>query len=376
MAFDCPTLLDAMAAWSSAHLALRYPSYHDTALQHRGRVLSGLGASLKDGSLSGEMCLAVAMAMCSMDTISVATSSSWSQHLAGAAAALQSKSSNMQVGPLGASRPYLDDKWLRSFEGKWLLRNFAYHDILMSVSLDRRPLISGDYWMSTDDALADPYFAFASKIMLLTSEISVLNADCAEYSSHNEESSSSTDTTTVPNTLEGLPSEPDYETLLHRAYVIATDLREWECPPAASADAPLALLSETYRSAALLYLDRVVRKFFPQRAADVLPEGVRIYVASICDVAQKIPEGSLAECSLLFPLFIAGGEAEDEAHIECLRNRLCTMNKWRKFRNVDACREVLEDVWTQREEWRRGVRTEKADWRDIVQQRGWQLALS
>lgn len=374
MAFDCPTLLDAMAAWSSAHLALRDSSFHDASLQHRGRVLANLSAALQDGSLSGEMCLAVAMSMCSMETISEATSGSWAHHLSGAAAALQSKSSDMQVGPLRSSSSILSQDWLKTVEGKWLVRNFAYHDILMSVSLDRRPFITGDYWMSADDAMADPYFAFASKIMLSTSEISVLNADCADHKASLSGGTASEEGTSSL-LFEGLPLDSTYDTLLQRAHNIATDLREWKCP-AASADTPLAFLSETYRSAGLIYLDRVVRKYFPQHAATVLPEGIWVYVESVCDVAQKVPEGSLAECSLLFPLFIAGGEAEDATHVERIRNRLCTMNKWRRFRNVDACREVLEDVWTQREEWRRGMRTERVDWRDVVRRRGWQLALS
>ena len=67
-----------------------------------------------------------------------------------------------------------------TFEGRWLLRNFAYHDIMMSVSMDCRPLIRGFYWSSEDDTLADPYFGFASRILYLISETSILNADFAE----------------------------------------------------------------------------------------------------------------------------------------------------------------------------------------------------
>ncbi|KAL7928175.1 fungal-specific transcription factor domain-containing protein [Trichoderma chlorosporum] len=371
MAFDCPALLDAMAAWSSAHLALRDPSFHDTSLQYRGRVLASLGDALQENSLSGEMCLAVAMAMCSMETISDATSSSWAHHLSGAAAALQSKSSDMPIDSLHGSRAVLSEYWLKSTERKWLVRNFAYHDILMSVSLDRRPLITGDYWMSTDDAMADPYFAFASKIMLLISEISVLNADCADY-----KASLNDDLSFLENDLalifERLPLDCNHHTPLQRAHNIAIGLREWNCP-AFSSNTPLAFLSETYRSASLIYLDRVVRQYFPQRAAEILPEGIWVYVESVCDISQKVPEGSLAECSLLFPLFIAGGEADDSTHIERIRNRLYSMNKWRRFRNVNACREVLEDVWRERG---RANETERVDWRDIVRQRGWQLALS
>jgi hypothetical protein len=225
--------------------------------------------------------------------------------------------------------------------------------------------------MAADDAMADPYFAFASKIMLLTSEISVLKADCAEYKSSVSRDGSLEEGASAL-ILAGWPFDSNYDTFLQRARNIATDLREWKCPTG-SADIPLAFLSQTYRSAGQIYLYHVMRKYFPQHVADILPEGIWVYIESVCDVAQKVPEGSLAECSLLFPLFIAGGEAEDAAHIERIRNRLYTMNKWRRFRNVNACREVLEELWEQRD---KSERAERLDWRDIVRQRGWKLALS
>ncbi|UKZ84247.1 uncharacterized protein TrAFT101_000161 [Trichoderma asperellum] len=371
MAFDCATLLDAMAAWSSAHLALRDPSFNNVSLQHRGRVLSNLSAALNGNNLSGEMCLAITMAMCSMETISDATTSGWAHHLFGAAAVLQSGISDVQEGALQKSRSIINGYWLESVERKWLVRNFAYHDILMSVSLDRRPLITGDYWMSADDEMADPYFAFASKIMLLTSEISVLNADCADYELSLGDGGSPEEDA-YADIFGGLPSSSNYDTFLQRARDIAAELREWKCPTA-SADTPLGFLSQTYQSAGLIYLHYVLQKYFPQHSDDILTEGVDVYVELVCDAAQKVPEGSLAECSLLFPLFIAGGEAKNETHIERIKNRLYTMNKWRRFRNVNACREVLEELWEQRAQL---GETETIGWRDIVRQRGWQLALS
>ncbi len=351
MAFDCPLLLDAMSAQSSAHLALRYPDFHVASLQHRGRVLANLSAAMQGNSLSGDILLAVALTMCSSETISNATSSAWAHHLAGAAVALQSK-----VAPTPPRPAQADAAWLRSFEGKWLLRNFAYHDVLMSVSLNRRPLLTGDYWASEDDAMADPYCAFASRIIYLTSEISILNADCAEQGQSCGDAS--------------------HGSFLQRAHDIATHLRDWECSRAVSDDAPLALLSETYRSAALIYLGQVIRKNFPEGVAKVLPEGILTHVAAICEAALRVPEASSEECSLLFPLFIAGGEAEAASHRQVVRDRLVSMNKWRGFRNVDACREVLEEVWAQEPQDVQGEQTLRMDWRDVVESRGWQLALS
>lgn len=371
MAFDCPDLLDAVTAWSSAHLAIHYPNFQDISLQLQGRALSGLSASIKGNSLSREMCVAVAMVMCSMSSISDATGGTWLHHLSGAAAALQGNRSQQnrlsqkrregQGGPLS---------FLQSFEGKWLLRNFAYHDVLMSVSLDRRPLLTGDYWMSADDALADPYFAFASRILFFISEISVLKADWAEEQEcHFGQGSVSA---LSPDQAWG----NTHSVLVERSLVLGQNLRDWTCPDTVSPESPLTLLSEAYRSAALICLSRTLRKYAPEEVDEAVPEGVQHHVASICEIAENIPEGALAECTFLFPLFIAGGEADHVDHIAVVKSRLSTMNRWRKFRNVEACKEVLEEVWRRRSEGAMGKDAEKVDWLDIAQYRGWQLALT
>lgn len=88
MAFDCPTLTSALAAFSSAHLALQDGAFRDVALRHRGQVLAGLRDALTEGTLSTEMSLATSLVLCSMESISD-PSGTWSDHLSGAAAILR-----------------------------------------------------------------------------------------------------------------------------------------------------------------------------------------------------------------------------------------------------------------------------------------------
>ncbi|KAF5970959.1 transcriptional activator UGA3 [Fusarium coicis] len=163
----------AVSAWASSHLALRDDKFRADSLRHRGHALAQLQKSMEQSELSTDMCLAVTMVLCSMESISQAPNA-WYPHLTGAAAALasQSEDSLAVVDPKQAVQA--------TFEGRWLLRNFAYHDIMMSVSMDCRPLIRGFYWASEDDTLADPYFGFASRILYLIPETSILNADFAE----------------------------------------------------------------------------------------------------------------------------------------------------------------------------------------------------
>ncbi|CZR32095.1 uncharacterized protein FPRO_02069 [Fusarium proliferatum ET1] len=324
MAFDCPVLLDAITALSSTHLAMCNPDFNDISLQHRGRVLSAFRSSLdQDNSLTSEMRLAIAMVMCALETISDGTSVGWTCHVAGAAACLDS---------IRASRNL-------SFEAKWLLRFFAYHDSLTSISLDRKPLLTGDYWMSSDDALADPYCAYAPRIIFYLSEISVLSTIDSD------------------------------EEMLQKAYVIANGLAEWKCKPGITSDEPLTLLSETYRSAALIYLESVLRKRFPQQiVADVIPGGTSTHVEAISTLSDRIPHGAFAEISLLFPLFVAGSVAENARQASAIRSRLVAMNKWRRFKNADACVDVLDEIWSVN-----GPRA--VAWQDVTKHRGWNLAL-
>ncbi|KAF4454875.1 C6 transcription factor OefC [Fusarium austroafricanum] len=332
MAFDCPVLLDAITALSSTHLAMCYPDFNDISLQHRGRVLTSFRNSLDDNSLTSEMRLAVAMVMCALESISDGTSIGWTCHVAGAAACLESLRLSTNL----------------SFEAKWLLRFFAYHDCLTSISLDRRPLLTGDYWMSSDDALADPYCAYASRIIFFLSEISDLNA------------------------------EPDLDQtiLLQRARAISNGLTEWKCKSGITSDEPLALLSETYRSAAWIYLESVLRKRIPQQTViDIVPEGITTHIESICAFSDKIPQGAFAECSLLFPLFVAGSRTESARQATVIRNRLVTMNKLRKFKNVDACVEILDEIWTVNGEKTATLSQRNIAWQDVSKHRGWNLAL-
>ncbi|KAF4448480.1 hypothetical protein F53441_8120 [Fusarium austroafricanum] len=174
------------------------------SLRHRGYALTSLRESMQQSDLSTEMTLALTMVFCSMESISEATDS-WYSHLVGAAAALA-----CPYGPAATDPKYTVQS---TFEGRWLLRNFAYHDVMMSVSMDCRPLIRGFYWSSKDGSLADPYFGFASRLLFQISETSILNAEFAERQEAADDDSAST-----------------YGELFAKYYAIEDDLQNWVCP--------------------------------------------------------------------------------------------------------------------------------------------------
>ncbi|KAM5344374.1 hypothetical protein ACJ41O_012911 [Fusarium nematophilum] len=364
MAFECPALMYAVSAWASSHLSLRDENFKDLSLRHRGYALSRLQESMQQSELSTEMCLAITMVLCSMESIAEATDS-WYPHLAGAAAALAWRP--------GESSSLLNPKKevQSSFEGRWLLRNFAYHDVMASVSMDCRPLIRGFYWASEDDSLADPYFGFASRLLFLISETSQLNADFVDSKGAPLTSSEPTwpfEEQTVHN------SDSRGEGFSERARVIEDELQSWVCPSDEDGS-PLALLGEAYRNAALIHLYRTLGRHIGGYSA-VLKAKLDTCVKAICKLSRQVPEGCLVECTLLFPLFIAGGEAQETPEIETIREKLCAMSRWRKFRNVEACLNILDKVWQRRADGSRRNDRDKVDWLDIVKHRGWKLAIS
>jgi hypothetical protein len=73
---------------------------------------------------------------------------------------------------------------------------------------------------------------------------------------------------------------------------------------------------------------------------------------------------------------MAGGEAHETSEIEIIREKLGEMIKWRKFRNVEACLDVLDEVWRRRMDGSRREDQDKVDWLDVVKQRGWKLSIS
>lgn len=356
MAFECPTLMYAVSAWASSHLALRDDGFKDLSLRHRGYALARLQESIQKSELSTEMCLAVTMVLCSMECISEATDS-WYPHLAGAGGALTSGQDSLRDPKQSVQS---------TFEGRWLLRNFAYHDVMTSVSLDCRPLITGFYWASEDDSLADPYFGFASRILFLISETSTLNADFAEGKATTSEF-----TEIGPESCNRSSSRKNFS---ERARLIEDELQNWICPLDQDGS-PLALLGESYRNAAFIHLYRTLQRHINSHTS-ILQSKITTCVETICKLSLDMPEGCLVECTLLFPLFIAGGEAMETSQIETIREKLCAMARSRKFRNVEACLDVLDEVWRRRSDGSRRSNCDRVDWLDIVKRRNWQLSIS
>lgn len=366
MAMEEKPLLDMLIAWSSSHLSLCDDTYRIKALEHRSTALQSFTTSLlrKDGS--AEIPLACCLIFCSISAI-LGDTAGWHNHLVGAAHIIRHA---------GSSPSYREGvKRLSSnYEGRWLLRNFAYHDILMSVTSDREPLIPGRYWIPEPRTSIDSYFGLGSRPMASISKVSSLQAKMLRRiegsqnpgGSHTRYSMSPADDVAVSS-----PSHPvDF---LSSASSIETELLDWACPE--SADPCLVNLAEAYRSAALIYLYRVMRRCIPETRADVQIK-VADQAALVIHHLSQMPLRCLPECTSLFPLFMAGGEIQSKPAMQFVRERLQHIATYRHFQNASSALTVLEELWLQHTSITGLVTSEPLDWLDILKRRDWCLALS
>lgn len=371
MAMHDSALLNALIAWSSSHLSLRDPVFQQVAMQNRLNALRDLRVSLESSPENVETNLAMTLVLCSMESIMADNDKAWYLHLMGAAGIISSRTC-IESGVNAIDTSSL----LRSFDdahtGRWLLRNFAYHDILMAVALDRDPLLPSHHFVQLDDGpVADSYFGLASEILNMLYRITSLNK---EVKSLHRGGSNSINGDTLPSGIFDTQPQSKLPEITATFTTLEFRLREWKCPP--SNDRPLILLAESYRSSALLYLYRVVRRGLPD-LEDSLSLKTASEVAAVVANINEMPTRSLPECTLLFPLFLAGGEASQEAHIKSIRPKMLDMIESRGFRNVEVALSVLEKLWRLNLERQVPHATRRTvDWRDIVQQDGLLLSLS
>ncbi|KAI5462782.1 fungal-specific transcription factor domain-containing protein [Mariannaea sp. PMI_226] len=360
MAIEDRPLLDMLVAWSSSHLSLCEDRYHIEALEHRSTAIQSFTSLLRKYE-SPETSLACCLVFCSMSAI-LGDTTEWQIHLVAAANIIR------HVSPLSSYQEGLN-RLSATYEGRWLLRNFAYHDVLMSVTSDRRPLIPGHYWISRDKTELDSYVGLASELLALISEVSSLNGELQQKG--NGTCSSQKSDTSSSSASECLHAERSFTLTL--AYNIETQLLGWICPD--SSDVCMVSLAESYRSAALIHLYRVMRRRIPGACLDVDAK-TSSHVAAVIHHVGQMPLGCLPECTSLFPLFMAGGETRSKGDMQFFRERLQHIATYRHFHNAASALSVLEELWLQHTSITGLMTGLELDWLDILERRSWSLALS
>ncbi|KAJ5358448.1 transcriptional regulator family: Fungal Specific TF [Penicillium cataractarum] len=302
MAMHSPSLLTSLIAWSSSHLSLRDPSFEQVAIRNRCAALHDLREALDSKNTNMEITLAMSLVLCSLESIMADNGHAWYLHLVGAARIIASNFNSLEV--LEESHR-ISQRMIQKFEdayaGRWLLRNFAYRDIVMSVARDRAPLLSSYHFLQLDEPrLPDSHFGLASEILEILALISTLREQVKSLLFANAAGRESD----VGEIDDPQPSIQLSE-LTDKFTSLEAGLMDWECP--LSPDMSLRLLAESYRSSALIHLYRVMRQAF-QNKANELSTKITTQVAVIVTSVEQMPMRCLPECTLLFPLFLAGGK--------------------------------------------------------------------
>lgn len=368
MAMDSPPLQRSLVAWSSAHLSHYHKPHHAAALENRSSALLLVAASLSSpiqAPQDSDAILAACLVLCATDIV-LGDTKYWYQHLCGARNIILSARS---IGPGGIALKG-PDCFKTSRDGQWLLRNFAYHDILGAVTSVDPPLIGGTYWLNDDNTVIDAYFGAGSEILGMVSEICTL--DTRNRARVECEIS-------LQDVLQGVAGPFVWPDFWHTANNLDVRLNQWTCPKLP--DIYIMELAEAYRSSALITLYRKQRQWCQANRSSALDEAT--VVAKIAKAVEdtmyhinRIPIQSLPECGLVFPLFMAGGDTTEASHIETVRLRLSALLAHRGFKNILRCSEVLEELWRLRAAGAKGPKGYGVDWMDVLARNEWKLVLS
>jgi transcriptional activator protein UGA3 len=123
----------------------------------------------------------------------------------------------------------------------------------------------------------------------------------------------------------------------------------------------LIALAEAYRLAALIQLYRTSSAHSP-----LIPD----CATRAMEFVARIPPGSPAESSLLYPLFLAGAELEDAKAMDRCSKRLEEIQGRNRYENVGMVQKVLKEVWRPKLE-----SGQRKDWEEVLREWDWSFTL-
>ncbi|KAJ6442309.1 Armadillo-like helical [Purpureocillium lavendulum] len=364
MAMESSALLNVLIAFASGHLSIVDHSYKVAALEAKSTAIRSLASAIN--TVSEEVTYHETNAAACLSFViyeaGVGDCRAWLSHLKGTQNII--KSACVSSGGQYVNGP---EAFKHSTEGQWILRNYAYHDIIGSITLRTTPLLYSDYLDGITD-IVDSCVGVAAGLLAIIARISFLDK---ETTIHDHEWASGHNVQWKLKQLESTSAD------------IEQKLQNWQCH--ADASPGLAALAYAYRNAALMVLYRLIRGRLRSSHGSVgeiwgsdgytLDEVEARIQGQVVDTLRHIsdiPVSSAPEGALLFPIFIVGGEAVEQEHIDSVRSRLRLMADKRQFRNLSQARDVLEDLW----DLRKTTQGQNADWTQILDASGEDLLLT
>ncbi|KAM0547294.1 hypothetical protein ACHAPJ_010429 [Fusarium lateritium] len=338
MAIMDPPLLHALFAYASVHFDAADPAKSVTPearLKFENQVARGMAEAITNNAVT-ETTVACALVISTTEVIAGDTSR-WLLHLQGA---------GHLINHLGTQA------LLRTTDGAFLLRYFAYHDIMASLTTGRHTLVEGVYWGQDIDSFvdsADSFMGLAHHIFRHLTGICAFVVDTFDLS-----------TSSCPNrrSIEILRAEDMAQALLSQDLQLQVD----------STDPHVKALihhAEAFRFATLFYLYRHILRFCDMQA--VLKLRMQSYVDKILQHVSQVPSNMFCEMGLLFPLFMAGiGSVGNHNTTKYIEDRLDCIESWTKFKHIARARELLCKLWNEG----------RTDWEVKLEELGWHMSLA
>jgi hypothetical protein len=355
MAMESDALHASILSLASAHMSLTNNELSTVALQVRSIALQSLRTAVETAMTRGASHETNAAACLTLviGEVCVGNFGSWHNHLNAARHIIQSAVTSTSTG----TALHGTDAFRGTSEGRWLLRNFAYHDIIGSVTMRRRPLVDPAYLNGITDVV-DSYLGIATGLLTHVGRVSVFAADLRQREQ------------AARDITIGDDDALSWTALEH-------DLWAWQWPQETRQvfiDMALA-----YKYATLILLYRIARRYPSLKAranagSSYKPADVATATESISAIIESLVNKTLAqveyisvdtyaEAGVLFPLFVAGGETSRHDQIETIRSRLLLTLEKRKFQNISQALGVLEAVWARRQNPEPGARVE---WEQVL----------
>ena len=343
MAFESESMLDAITALSFAQLARRTldpdraQRLRHLSLKHERKChsfveerTSAAGIPVRDRYQVMGICLLLV----GLEALNGTKDTRWLTRLQSARSILTTF--------------YQEHDAINSWEVESLQRHFTYHDAMASLMArvsKTDPKVPGEHdllpvYISGMPLTIDPLMGISYHLCALVSRIRYVEA-----------------------------VNPAFPHISEAAFkAIERDIQQWryESPIASPGiDLPVALdliaLAEAYRLAALIHLYR-----HSERHKVLIPS----CASRAMEFIARIPPGSPAESSMLYPIFLAGAELESEASIASCFQRLTEIQMRNRYDNVGMVQKVLQEVW-------RPVLNgqEKRDWEDVLRDWDWTFSL-
>lgn len=322
MAVRDNNLLHLLLAYSASHRArlLKQPEPANRIALWVRNVFGTLRRALNDPtSQISNVNLATAIMLASLEIISPNTFDvpvPWQNHL--------NVARRMIVARGGAQSVHRKDK-VSYFLSRW----FAYLDVLGSLSGGKndQPLYSGDYWANDDlddehDFQIDCLLGFTSRCVGILARIAELARQC--------------DSERIDSSGNVSPEWGPSAQTIAAAESLKTDLQEARmhrykgCPHRPRGNDPaedgwdlleMVATNEAFHWAGLIHLNRRV---LGKPTSDV---EVQIAVREIEGALFKVRRGGTAEACLLFPMFTAGCDAQQEGQRDRIMGRLRSVER-------------------------------------------------